>query len=114
MSGPYLVIGIDDHWRIVSAWATKALALAELDRIRLSVMKPHDRKIAANPPTKWRFWEQASPPWNHGTKRLPVEFISTWKANSVGGIDGNPWSYLAVAELIVQGTVLDEIVEATS
>jgi len=43
-----------------------------------------------------------------------VKIVEAWRANSVGGIDGNPWSYIVVAKLVVQGTVLDELAEVHS
>ena len=45
---------------------------------------------------------------------FPGRLIKVLSAKSVGGIDGNHWSNIALVELNVQGTVLDRIVEATS
>jgi hypothetical protein len=42
---------------------------------------------------------------------FPGRFVKTWSANSVGGIGGNPWSAIAVAELDVEDDVLDRLAE---
>lgn len=57
--------------------------------------------------SKWRFWEKATRAVL--CPAMPVEFRMVWRANSVGG--GNSWSNIAVAKLIVQGTLLDELAE---
>jgi hypothetical protein len=116
MNGPYLIFGltIPGGWELLSAWNSEALAVVELERLKLSVMSAHDRKNAKSPPTKWRFWEKKSHRGYGGANKMPVKWLDVWGANSTGGIGGNPWSNLAVAELTVQGTVLDKLVEATS
>jgi hypothetical protein len=116
LSNPFLVMGYaNTSWVVISAWATKDLAVTELDRIRWDVMTDHDRKNAKNPPTMWRFWEEKKPGYKSIGKNFPGRALKFWGANSIGGSIGkNPWLWLAVVELIVQGTVLDKIVEATS
>lgn len=45
--------------------------------------------------------------------QFPGRILKVLSANSVGGVDGNNWNRIALVELIIQGTVLDQIVEAT-
>lgn len=42
---------------------------------------------------------------------FPGRFIKAWSARSVGGIGGNPWSCIAVAELTVEDDVLERLAE---
>jgi hypothetical protein len=114
MSEPFLVFGyrssMGSGWSILSAWVTEALAEQELERLKLSVMTLREREQAKNPPTKWRFWEKKGHKGIAGANQIPVTWVTCWSANSVGS--RNPWSYLAVARLHVQGNVLDQMVEA--
>lgn len=115
MSGTFLVMGnAHNSWLVIGAWATKDLAVTDADKIRRDSMRPHDKKIAKNPPTKWRFWKEKKVTQGGYTSlgtKFPGRLVRLWSANSVGGVDGNIWSYIAVVELEVQGTVLDKIVE---
>lgn len=114
MSEPFMVFGFQSSmgggWHLLSAWATEALAEAEVERLKLSVMSIHEREQAKNPPSKWRFWERKSHKGLGGANKIPVTWGVCWSANSVG--HRNPWSYLAVGRLHVQGTVLDRMVDA--
>ena len=120
MIGPYLVMGrLRSEWRVLDAWVTEALAVTAADKLRWDVMTDHDRKNAKNPPTKWRFWEETASgymPMPFGAMpfggKFPGKIARLWKANSTGGRGRNPWSCIAVVKLEVQGTVLDQIVEA--
>lgn len=110
--GPYLILGHKDGWKIIDAWVTEDLAVEALERLKLSVMSPHDRKNMASPKSPWRFWVKKSNNGHRGlsgANKMPVKWLHCWSANSVGGINGNPWLYLCVVELIVQGTVLDHL-----
>ena len=118
MSGPFLVMGmIHNEWRVIGAWVTKGLAMADADKIRWDSMGARDQRNSKNPPSKWRFWVEKSV--NQGGYkslglRFPGRLVKIWSANSIGGAKGNQWSYIGVVALVVQGTVLDKIVEATS
>jgi len=113
MIDPYLVYGFrasqDPSWVLISAWATESLARAELERIKISVMSLAERDQALNPVGPWRFWEQRSHNGIGGAVGLPVTWLDSWSSNSIS--PRNSWSFLAVARLHVQGTVLDQIVE---
>jgi hypothetical protein len=100
------------YWKLINAWVSRNLAVEDAERLMWSVMSLRQQETAKNPPTKWRFWEERSVSrcTSLGT-HFPGKIIRFWAANSVGGIDGNPWSYVAVAELSVQGTILDQIAE---
>ena len=113
MTEPFLVFGyqgsMGPKWLILSAWVTEALAVQEMERIKLSVMSPHYRACNGKAPSGWCFWGQRLALVG-GADQIPVTWINCWAANSVGGL--NPWSYLAVARLHVQGSALDQLVEA--
>ncbi len=96
-------------WKLLSAWATETLAIEEMEKIKLSVMSPHDREQAKNPPTGWRFWVKKGHHGIGGANGLPVTWIHVWHSNLTGS--RNPWSYVAVARLHIQGNVLDQIIE---
>jgi len=116
MSGPYLVMGHSySTWRVIGAWVTKDLAIAEAEKIKAAAIKKMGARFHSG--SRWKPWK----PWKtvayaHSSLggEFPGKAISAWSANSVGGTGGNEWTDIMVVELEVQGTVLDRIVEATS
>lgn len=110
MAAPYVVFGHHSGttWRPLSAWATEALALEELENLKLKGMSAHEKRVAATSTTGWRFWEKQSN--RKSTDGLPIKWLHVWQSNSTG--PRNPWSRLCVATFIVQGTILDKIAEA--
>lgn len=105
MSNVYVVMGetVPGGWKIIRAWCSKRLAIESAEKL-MSNIESNNRTIRSVYGS-WKFWEKATravmkPP-------MPIEFITVWKANCVGG--GNRWSSIAVAELIVEGTILDEL-----
>ena len=114
MNEPYVVFGFSASmsaaWIVLSAWATESLAVVEAERLKFSVMTAHQREQAKAPKTNWRFWEQRHHKGIGGANEIPVMWVHVWGANSVGA--SNPWSYLAVARLHVQGSILDQMVES--
>jgi len=116
MSGPYLVMGYGfSKWSIIGAYLTENLAVAGAEEIKAAAAKKMGTSLKSW--SKWKPWK----PWKtvaHARSCLGKDFpgkgVLAWSANSVGGTGGNEWSDIMVAELEVQGTVLDRIVEATS
>lgn len=110
MNGPYLIMGVANcEWNIIAAWMTKDLAITDAARIRTEA----EKKMGMVGTTRWKPWKVGGPGAGYRVgSDFPGRVLKIWSANSVGGIDGNKWSYIAVVELEVQGTVLDKIVEA--
>lgn len=42
---------------------------------------------------------------------FPGRLVDVWSSRSVGGIGGNPWCYIAVAELLVEDDILERLAE---
>ena len=113
MNGPYLIMVMaNGEWSVIGAWATKALAMTDVDVKKAAAAKKMGMR--ATPTTKWKPWKVSRGGYRSIGYNFPGRLVRLWSANSVGGVPGNNWSYIAVVELFVDGTILDKIVEAVS
>lgn len=101
----YILMAYDGggvSWDTMRACTTKTGALKAAEELMAKCTSPNVRKGY----NIWVAGRKIKPP-----RHFPGRFIRTWSANSVGGIGGNPWSAIAVAELDVEDDVLDRLAE---
>ena len=114
----YLLLAEEvSEWFLIKGYSSKLAAR----NAAIAFMKKHtdkDRVDDEDEPSEhregtWRFWEKDSSR-SKKPAHFPGRILESWSANSVGGIDGNPWSRVAVAELPVEENVLERLAEVTS
>ena len=109
MTGPFLIMVIrHSSWEIIDAWVTETLALASVERHKSEAARKMGFTGSAGG------WRPGHPSYMGFGSGFPGRCLKLWSANYVGGLSGNHWSYISVVELEVQGTALNQIVEATS
>jgi hypothetical protein len=89
-------------------WTTMRASTTEAGAVRAAEALMN-RPVETGISKSWKIWgpgRDVQPP-----RCFPGRFVRTWSANSVGGLSGNPWSAIAVAELIVEDDILDRLAE---
>ena len=105
----YLVMVYEHHrgWDIIDAQSTLALGQDAFEHHQDEARKKMGF-VGGN-----GAWSSRGPYAGLGS-HFPSRLLKVLSANSVGGLGSNHWSHIALVELIIQGTVLDKIVEATA
>lgn len=103
----YMVMGNQTHdgWSVLRVIGSRTVALGAAREL----MDKYDTHKSRGSKT-WSFWtggRAVYPP-----RDFPGKFVESWTANSVGGLGGNPWSEVAVAEVFVEDAILDQLAEA--